>query len=264
MDFGRLLREERRRARHETAGTKVSLIETKATDTPATVTASEQCAVSWQSAGLKVWRPRSSAAPLDLDALQRGPIRGVCYIPNWLTQDEEDAILDRVYAVPDDSASWVQLKHRRLQRWGGEVKSPFMSEPLPQWLQQISQTLVDVGVFHDAKKPNHALINEYAVGDYILPHEDGRAYFPLVCILSIGADCRVTFQPHQRDAAAATHEGDSTSAPQRTFTQHSAFPLERRSLLVFTGEAYSRYLHSIDNVEVGTRVSLTLRHVDLL
>ena len=90
------------------------------------------------------------------------------------------------------------------------------------------------------------------MGDCILPHEDGPAYFPLVAILSTGADCRVTFEPHR---AAAANWSNST--------QHSTFQLQRRSLLVFTAEAYSRYLHSIDNVEMGTRVSLTLRHVDL-
>uniref|UniRef100_M4BZY1 Uncharacterized protein n=1 Tax=Hyaloperonospora arabidopsidis (strain Emoy2) TaxID=559515 RepID=M4BZY1_HYAAE len=43
--------------------------------------------------------------------------------------------------------------------WGGEVKSPFESTPLPQWLMQICQTLVGVGVFGEEKRPNHALIN---------------------------------------------------------------------------------------------------------
>ena len=100
-----------------------------------------------------------SVLPIDLKTFRRGPIRGVYYIPDWITQDEEDAILERVYAVPDDSESWVQLKHRRLQMWGGEVKSPFESTPLPQWLMQICQTLVGVGVFGEEKRPNHALIN---------------------------------------------------------------------------------------------------------
>lgn len=81
------------------------------------------------------------------------------YIPNWITQDEEAAILERVYAVPDDNDIWVKLKHRRLQMWGGAVKAPFDRKPLPQWLMQISQTLVDAGIFTEAKTPNHALIN---------------------------------------------------------------------------------------------------------
>ncbi|KAF4145033.1 2OG-Fe(II) oxygenase superfamily [Phytophthora infestans] len=147
--------------------------------------------------------------------------------------------------------------------WGGEVKVPFEPNPLPEWLQQISQTLLDTGIFSEEKKPNHALINEYGVGDCILPHEDGPAYFPLVSIISTGAECRVTFEPH-RALASVDNQSVSEAAPTNEIVQNFDFQLERRSLLLFTGEAYTRYLHSVDNIEVGTRISLTIRHVDLL
>ncbi|POM73156.1 Alkylated DNA repair protein alkB, partial [Phytophthora palmivora] len=147
MDFRQLLREERRRAREATQ--------------------------------VKARSEANIESKIDIDEFRRGPIPGVYYIPNWITQDEEDAILERVYAVPDDNELWVKLKHRRLQMWGGEVKAPFDPKPLPEWLKQISQTLVDVGIFSEEKTPNHALINEYSVGDCIMPHEDGPAYFPL-------------------------------------------------------------------------------------
>jgi len=94
-----------------------------------------------------------------MQEFRRGPVPGVFYIPNWITQDEEEAILERVYAVPDDHDLWVTLKHRRLQMWGGEVKAPFEPTPLPRRLTQISQALVEAGVFTEDKKPNHALIN---------------------------------------------------------------------------------------------------------
>ena len=96
---------------------------------------------------------------IDIEKFAKGTIPGVYCIPNWITQDEEEAILERVYAVPNENDKWVQLKHRRLQMWGGEVKNPFNPEPLPQWLMQISRTLVDMGVFTEETKPNHALIN---------------------------------------------------------------------------------------------------------
>lgn len=96
---------------------------------------------------------------IDIEKFAKGTIPGVYYIPNWITQDEEEAILERVYAVPNENDKWVQLKHRRLQMWGGEVKTPFNPEPLPQWLMQISHTLVDMGIFTEETKPNHALIN---------------------------------------------------------------------------------------------------------
>lgn len=81
------------------------------------------------------------------------------YVPEWLSDDEEQAILERVYAVPDESSVWVKLKRRRLQMWGGDVKAPFRAEPLPVWLRQIVEALVDAKVFSEARRPNHALIN---------------------------------------------------------------------------------------------------------
>ncbi|GMF26010.1 unnamed protein product [Phytophthora lilii] len=106
-----------------------------------------------------MWLRCCCRSTIDIEEFRRGPIPGVYYIPNWITQEEEEAILERVYAVPDDNDLWVKLKLRRLQMWGGEVKAPFEPEPLPQWLRQISQTLVDAGIFKEDKKPNHALIN---------------------------------------------------------------------------------------------------------
>ncbi|KAG7390218.1 Alpha-ketoglutarate-dependent dioxygenase alkB 6 [Phytophthora boehmeriae] len=247
MDFRQLLREERRRARETANPVGVS--------DPA---ASKEVAADSEfllHSSLRVWDERSKT---DIEQFRKGPIPGVYYIPQWITQEEEEAVLERVYAVPDSNDIWVQLKHRRLQMWGGEVKSPFEPKPLPHWLTQISQSLVDAGFFREDKKPNHALINEYGVGDCILPHEDGPSYFPLVAIISTGAECRVTYEPHR--ALAGNNQLESSNSD---IVQNSSFQLERRSLLLFTGEAYTRYLHSIDNVEVGTRVSLTIRRVDL-
>ncbi|KAK1934190.1 Alpha-ketoglutarate-dependent dioxygenase alkB 6 [Phytophthora citrophthora] len=255
MDFRQLLREERRRAR-EASQPKRNTETNAPTTTEIQSTKGEEKLLQWQNATLKTWAKRSK---IDLEEFRRGPIPGVYYIPNWITQEEEDAILERIYAVPDDNELWVRLKHRRLQMWGGEVKDPFDPKPLPEWLKQISQTLVDTGVFSEEKKPNHALINEYGVGDCILPHEDGPAYFPFVSIISTGAECRVTFEPHR----ALASSGNQTDPDSSDIVQHFDFQLERRSLLLFTGEAYTRYLHSIDNVQVGTRISLTVRHVDL-
>lgn len=259
MDFRELMREERRRVR-EAAQSKPNTDTKSASKDTGKSQEIEERVSQWQQATLSVWAKRSK---VNIEEFRKGPISGVYYIPNWITQDEEAAIVERVYAVPHDNDLWVKLKHRRLQMWGGEVKVPFEPNPLPEWLQQISQTLLDTGIFSEEKKPNHALINEYGVGDCILPHEDGPAYFPLVSIISTGAECRVTFEPH-RALASVDNQSVSEAAPTNEIVQNFDFQLERRSLLLFTGEAYTRYLHSVDNIEVGTRISLTIRHVDLL
>ncbi|GLE02304.1 hypothetical protein PINS_up011142 [Pythium insidiosum] len=132
--------------------------------------------------------------------------------------------------------------------YGGEVTTPFHAEPLPMWLEQIIDALMEAEIFPADFRPNHTLINEYGVGDCILPHEDGPRYFPLVAIVSTGADAFVTFSRHRQHADAAA-------------CQQLRFPVERRSLLLFTHDAYTKYLHSIDGVAEGHRLSLTIRHV---
>lgn len=88
-----------------------------------------------------------------------------------------------------------------------------------------------------------------------MPHEDGPSYFPFVAIVSTGARSRVTFQPHRVLRGATEQEADVEDQ------HHFSFWLEQRSLLLFTEEAYTKYLHSIDQVQDGTRISLTIRHV---
>lgn len=70
--------------------------------------------------------------------------------------------------------------------------------------------------------------------------------------MSVGNPSRVTFEPHRKATQKSADAADRLS-----------FTLERCSLLLFTHQAYTRYLHSIDRVELGTRLSLTVRHVDL-
>lgn len=99
-----------------------------------------------------------------------------------------------------------------------------------------------------------------------MPHEDGPSYFPFVAIISTGADSIVTFEPHrkllQTDPLPPELTTGSGSSEQPLLARLS-FQLKRRSLLLFTGDAYTKYLHSIDGVEHGKRMSLTIRHVSL-
>ena len=43
--------------------------------------------------------------------------------------------------------------------------------------------------------------------------------------------------------------------------KQETFQVEPGSLVVFEDQAYTEYLHGIDNVTKATRVSLTIRHV---
>ena len=48
--------------------------------------------------------------------------------------------------------------------------------------------IVDHKIFEESGlTPNHVILNKYRPGDGIMPHKDGPAYYPLVCILSLNA-----------------------------------------------------------------------------
>lgn len=92
------------------------------------------------------------------------------YISDFITQDEEEAILEKITSAP--KPRWKQLTHRRLQTWPSDlVNNKLMDAPLPAWLNdpivlrlksiRLSNTLGSPDIFSDSphQKPNHVLIN---------------------------------------------------------------------------------------------------------
>jgi alkylated DNA repair protein alkB family protein 6 len=105
------------------------------------------------------------------------------YIPNFITEDEEVAILNKIATAP--KPRWKQLTHRRLQAWPSElVQDRLLDSPLPPWLQEPiiprikSMSMSDDDPSHlfdesPHSRPNHVLINEYPPGVGIMPHKVG-------------------------------------------------------------------------------------------
>lgn len=177
--------------------------------------------------------PHSS--PLDLEAYRvgRGVIESVYYIPDFVTQGDEAALLSQLY--DGDGSGWTALRSRRLRvydraRDGGGLA------PFPEWLVQLCEHLMRRGAFPGPHAPDHALINEYRAGQGIMPHTDGPCYHPAVATLSLGAPCVMHFSPKL--------------APHRVGEEHggpvASLVLQPRSLVVFTGPAYTDMLHGID------------------
>ncbi|KAB5558652.1 Alkbh6 protein [Coniochaeta sp. 2T2.1] len=199
---------------------------------------------------------------LDLAKVQKLP-SSAFYIPNFINEDEEKVILDKIANAP--KPRWKQLTHRRLQTWPSDlVKNTLMDAPLPQWLEEpvVSRLLSiplsvpdgNLNLFSDSLhcRPNHVLINEYPPGVGIMPHKDGAAYHPVVCTVSLGASlCLDLFKPKE--------DGTLDSTPAWRILQ------EPRSLLITTADLYTDYLHGIADIEKDEDLSAeTIANWDLL
>ncbi|OAD53209.1 putative alpha-ketoglutarate-dependent dioxygenase ABH6 [Eufriesea mexicana] len=196
------------------------------------------------------------------------------YIPNFITQEEEDEIIKHINNTP--LPKWTQLSHRRLQNWGG-IPHPkgMIAEQIPCWLQKYINKVSSCNIFEKNKQPNHVLINEYLSGQGIMAHSDGPLFYPIVTTISCGSHTLLDF--YKRLNSTEQHQSNL----------EFSFLLERRSLFILQENLYHNYLHSIaeresdiisksviKNLSIcgeqfsegevlkrGIRLSLTIRHV---
>lgn len=177
----------------------------------------------------------------NLNSFRVGNLPTVICKPEFITENEEKYLLDKIYEAP--LSKWKSLKNRRLQNWGGIVhEKGLLPQDLPPWLTKITERIFeDSGLLPAAI--NHVLINEYLPNQGIMPHQDGPAYFPVVAILSLGSPVVMDFIPHSRLKYIEEEE--------RIFNHRSlSVLLNPRSLLIFKDYAYSDYLHGIKDSEV--------------
>ncbi|KAL2014668.1 hypothetical protein VTN00DRAFT_2193 [Thermoascus crustaceus] len=202
------------------------------------------------------------------------------YIPNFVTEDEEERLLQKINNVP--LPRWTQLSHRRLQSWPSALTkstNTLLASPLPSWLSTpiVTPRFDSLGIFADAPHgaPNHVLVNEYRPGQGIMPHEDGAAYHPLVATVSLGAPIVLDLYKKQDRQGEVKEEQQkqqettgmmmtTTTAKNRTEPQFRILQ-EPRSLLITMKKMYTDYLHGIAETERDEGLSAnTICNWDLL
>lgn len=207
-----------------------------------------------------------------LESFRVGDIPDMYYVPNFLSVEQQERLLDKIYG----SNLWQNLNRRRLQQWGGVPEAKGMiASPLPDWLAQISDLLLQQGYTTD--RCNHVLINEYQPGQGIMPHEDGPLYTPHFAIVSLKSALLLDFYPKKQQHP--DQDDDDTYVRTRV----CSLWLEPGSVVIISNAAYTHYLHGIeertcdvlddnvinlrdDNIRSShhdrqLRVSLTIRHV---
>lgn len=180
-------------------------------------------------------------------------IEGLSVRADWITPDEERALLERI-----DESAWRADLQRRVQHYGWryDYKARSVDEsmrlgPLPDWAEALAERVAREEL---SAKPAQVIVNEYVPGQGISKHVDCVGCFgPVVLSLSLGSAC--------------TMELARDGAPPRSLR------LLPRSLLVLSGEARTEWTHAIagrksdvvDGVRVARarRVSVTFRTVIL-
>lgn len=224
------------------------------------------------------------------DSAVASPIESIYYLQNWLTSEYGMKLKTWLLSLPEHNTSndekaaaisnpcWTKLRHARRRvalfdgrRNGDGTAGSGNANSLPPPLSNIATALVEAGIFAEETPPNHVLVNDYRPSEGIMPHTDGPSYLDRTATISIGGAVILKF----RRRLTTEEIGGKQQYPRRLDLLLSG----EGSLVVFTGEAYTHYLHSIDegadmetatvdcaNAEPGFvvkrshRISLTFRH----
>lgn len=172
-------------------------------------------------------------------------IPGLTYIPDFITRDEESALIDNI-----DNQPWLADLKRRVQHYGYkyDYKARAVTDDaylgaLPEWIAPVAQKLTF--------KPDQAIVNEYLPGQGISAHVD--------CV------------PCFSDAIASLSLGSGAVMQFTNGNEKQELYLKPRSLIILSGEARYKWTHAIParksdvvdgfKIERNRRVSLTFRNV---
>ena len=185
----------------------------------------------------------------------------------------------------DLNIRWKQLKHsKRRVMLVDAALCP--NRILPQPLQCIIDSLIFSGVFSSAEdeRPNHMLINEYYPGMGIMAHTDGPEYNNKTATISIGDDhdpsygVLLHFAPRLSSSDIGTFNEELMNSKSTPSSEMEVRLESNGSLVVFQEDAYTHYMHSINEVveeystslcanaprgtlvRRGYRISITVRH----
>ncbi|KAH9914054.1 uncharacterized protein BXZ73DRAFT_55170 [Epithele typhae] len=182
------------------------------------------------------------------------------YVPNFIDEEEEEYLIRKIVDAPQPW--WKRLQNRSASVIGGELtaKKVLIPQEMPNFVNMYPDLIGrirDTGIFEGSKhgEPNHIIMNEYAPGQGIMPHEDGPAYHPVVATLSLGAHTVFNYYQYKPDDPPAP--SDTPSAPEAQRTGRAIDPkpvlrllLEPRSLVITTSSMYADHLHGIDELYV--------------
>lgn len=187
------------------------------------------------------------------DGVNLSAIKGLKYIPNFITRAEETNLINSINRAP-----WLNDLKRRVQHYGYKydyraraLNYSMYLGALPEWAAPFTKRILRMNLIKE--NPDQLIVNEYLPGQGIASHVDCQPCFDeTIFSLSLGSTCLMDFvNVHSKKVMSLL--------------------LEPRSLLVMTDEARYGWSHGIASRKSdeykgqsfvrSTRVSLTFRKV---
>ncbi|EIW76638.1 hypothetical protein CONPUDRAFT_129924 [Coniophora puteana RWD-64-598 SS2] len=200
------------------------------------------------------------------------------YIPDFISQDEEEYLLRKITETPRQK--WKALATRSASpfgpsksvvRTGGEImqKGTLVPQAMPPFLTtypDLMGRLSGTSAFASSphQRPNHVIMNEYLPGQGIMPHEDGPSYHPVVATISLGSHAVFHYYSYRNDgvdhgalnasSSPSTRAHDASRGRSVNDVPVLSVFLEPRSAIITTDALYTAHLHGIDDVHRDTFV----------
>jgi alkylated DNA repair dioxygenase AlkB len=184
---------------------------------------------------------RTAVLPIAGDAVAKGYV----YVPDFLSQAEEAALIEKIRTLPLQEAEYRQFRaKRRVKSYGGRydysANRLLEAEPIAAFLHPLRERVAQ-WTGRSAEHFAQALVAEYAPGTQLGWHRDVPNY-ELVVGISLSSACRMRFRRY----------------PPGPRERSVAVELAPRSIYRLEGEARWNWQHRIPPTP-ALRYSITFR-----
>lgn len=172
---------------------------------------------------------------------------GFRYVPNFISKEEEDALLSIISELELRTFKFQGYEAKRKVAsygydWSFETRTLSKGKNIPADFNEIIEKVASF-IPVNTNDIGELLVTEYPDGSVINWHRDAPP-FEIIAGISLLTDCKFRFRPHGK--------------VMQTRSSIISIPLQRRSLYVLEGEARTTWEHSIAPV-MTKRCSITLR-----
>ena len=223
----------------------------------------------------------SESDPPKKVALATDVLEGVCYWPDFVSEEEEASLVaaidlvsegrwiggeesdDRFAAAAAATATATATpsavlpapgrRRRRRANFGGSPSQLASSEELPQFLQSLCDALTRAGAFAAEQPANHVLVNDYANAAGLPRHRDGPLYAASATITLCGS---AALELHRigevKGEGSEKAEKTAESGKERESGKQGTVQLllRPRAALSLRGESYESWEHGVPAIGV--------------